>query len=236
MNKLQKIIFSKLFLALILLQTSCAIVTINVYFPAEEVKDAFKSLEDELLGNTDEQEQENDTDADDIDPLDSMDSDPSAINFKTNPDISTTKVIATRNLLSLIPSAYAGDNLTKKILSRIKSDPAVQKAYDRRNGRLSSINKLLSKRLVGEGNKGLIVPRGSLSGSETKAVNDENADRKIIIEGMAKAIIEINKLDMTPNNIKSVMPQAAESFAAVRRDEVKAGSLIQLPDGKWRSK
>ncbi len=118
----------------------------------------------------------------------------------------------------------------------IKSDPAVQKAYDRRNSRLSTINKILSKRLAGEGNKGLIVPRGSLSASDSKAVKAENSDRQVIIKGMAEAIIKINKLDMTPENINSVKPQAAEQFAAVRRDEVKSGTLIQLQNGQWTSK
>jgi len=53
---------------------------------------------------------------------------------------------------------------------------------------------------------------------------------------MAEEIIKINKLDMTPENVNSVKPQAAEQFAAVRREEVKSGTLVQYPDGKWGSR
>ena len=41
---------------------------------------------------------------------------------------------------------------------------------------------------------------------------------------------------MTAENVNSVKPQAAEQFAAVRRGEVKSGTLIQLPSGQWYSK
>jgi hypothetical protein len=221
------------------LNLSCAIVTINVYFPAEEVKDVFKALEDELLENGEEDNnsegipEETEIEQESIQQESATDSDQTSFIYPSQPNIRASKIIATKRVFRLVPEVYADIGLTNKILNMIKSDPAVQKAYDRRNGRLSSINKILSKRLAGEGNKGLMVPRGKLSDSDTKAVKDENADRQIIIEGMAKAIIKIDKLEATPDIVKSVKPRAAEQFAAVRRDEVKSGTLVQLPDGKW---
>jgi uncharacterized protein YdbL (DUF1318 family) len=89
---------------------------------------------------------------------------------------------------------------------------------------------------VGEGNKGLLVQRGGFTGEEMAAFSAENADRRIIIRGMAVAIVKINKIDPTPENINRVLPQAAEQFAAVRRDKAKPGWWIQLPDGRWVQK
>lgn len=217
------------------LNLSCAIVTINVYFPAEEVKDVFKALEDELLDDTEQEDADTETDVEQesMEEENASDSEQTSFIYPSEPNITTSKIIATKRVFRLVPEVYAGSSLTKKILNIIKNDPAVQEAYDRRNNRLSAVNKLLSKRLVGEGNKGLILKRGTLSATDNETVSDENADRQIIIEGMAKAIIKINKLEMTPDNVKSVMSSAAEQFAAVRRDEVKSGTLVQLPDGKW---
>ncbi|NIP30634.1 MAG: hypothetical protein GTO02_12050, partial [Candidatus Dadabacteria bacterium] len=60
MKNLYNKILSKSLFVFLFLSLSCAIVTINVYFPAEEVKDVFQSLEDELLeeennGNVEEE-------------------------------------------------------------------------------------------------------------------------------------------------------------------------------------
>jgi len=236
-NMINKSLFVFLFLNL-----SCAIVTINVYFPAEEVKDVFKALEEELLENGDEENnsegipEETEIEQESIPGEGAMDSEHTSFIYPSEPNVTASKIIATRRIFKLIPVLYASSNLTKKILNIIKNDSAVQEAYDRRNERLSAVNKLLSKRFAGEGNKGLLVKRGTLSETDSKTVSDENADRQIIIEGMAKAIIKINKLEMTPDNVKSVMSSAAEQFAAVRRDEVKSGTLVQYPDGKWGSR
>jgi len=235
-------ILNKSLSVFLFLNLSCAIVTINVYFPAEEVKDVFQALEDELLEN-DEQEnnsegisEETEIEQESVPEEGAMDSEQTSFIYPSKPNITASKIIATKRVFTLIPQVYADIGLTNKILNSIKSDPAAQKAYDRRNGRLSAINKLLSKRLVGEGNKGLILKRGTLSAADNKTVSDENADRQIIIEVMAKAIIKIRKLEMTPDMIQKFKPHAAEQFAAVRRDEVKSGTLVQYPDGKWGSR
>lgn len=231
-------ILNKSLSVFLFLNLSCAIVTINVYFPAEEVKDVFKALEDELLDDTEQEDADTETDVEQesMEEENASDSEQTSFIYPSEPNITTSKIIATKRVFRLVPEVYAGSSLTKKILNIIKNDPAVQEAYDRRNNRLSAVNKLLSKRLVGEGNKGLILKRGTLSATDNETVSDENADRQIIIEGMAKAIIKINKLEMTPDNVKSVMSSAAEQFAAVRREEVKSGTLVQYPDGKWGSK
>jgi FKBP-type peptidyl-prolyl cis-trans isomerase (trigger factor) len=63
------------------------------------------------------------------------------------------------------------------------------------------------------------VQKGSLTSAQTQAFNAENSDRQVIIRGMAKAIVEINNIDPTPENIEKVLPEAARQFASVRQSE-----------------
>ena len=56
------------------------------------------------------------------------------------------------------------------------------------------------------------------------------------MKGMAQAIIKINRAQLNEDNLKQVMPQAVEQFAAIRRDSAKKGWWIQSPDGNWRKK
>lgn len=231
-------ILNKSLSVFLFLNLSCAIVTINVYFPAEEVKDVFKALEDELLDDTEQEDTDTETDVEQesMEEENASDSEQTSFIYPSEPNITTSKIIATKRVFTLIPEVYAASSITSKILNSIKSNPEIQKAYDRRNGRLSAINKILSKRLAGEGNTGLVVARGNLAQGDRDLIEAENSDRTLIIKIMAEEIIKINKLDTTPDNINSVKPQAAEQFAAVRRDEVKSGTLVQYPDGKWGSR
>jgi len=231
-------ILNKSLSVFLFLNLSCAIVTIYVYFPAEEVKDVFKALEDELLDDTEQEDADTETDVEQesMEEEGATDSEQTSFIYPSEPNITTSKIIATKRVFTLIPEVYAASSITSKILNSIKSNLEIQKAYDRRNGRLSAINKILSKRLAGEGNTGLVIARGNLAQGDRDLIEAENSDRTLIIKIMAEEIIKINKLDMTPENVNSVKPQAAEQFAAVRRDEVKSGTLVQYPDGKWGSR
>ncbi len=237
MKNLYNSMLNKSLAVFLFLNLSCAIVTINVYFPAEEVKDVFQALEDELLEDGEVQtDTEADTDQEVTPDATESESEPTSHLYPSEPAVTANKIIATKRVFQLVPEVYAQGNLTQKILNNIKSNPQVQKAYDRRNGRLSDVNKILSKRLAGEGNQGKLVKRGTLSSSDTQTVSDENSDRDIIINAMAEEIVKINKLEMTDDNVSSVKAQAAEQFAAVRRGEVKSGTLIQSSNGQWSAK
>ena len=76
---------------------------------------------------------------------------------------------------------------------------------------------MLSQKKVAEGKNGLLVKKGTLTSQESQAFSQENADRKIIIRGMAKAIVEINNVQSTPENIEQVLPRAASQFADMIR-------------------
>ncbi len=201
---------------------SCATITVNVYFPAEEVREAYSSLEEEFL----EQGQKGDPDAGKKQPdADKPAATPAPQSMRKYPDRPTLssekKYLVLKKEISLDFSEYAWaqGNIAQQITQKIRSMPDVIEAYKRRSGRLAEINQMLSQGLVTEGNEGLLIQKGSLSAAQSQAFNAENADRQVIIRGMAKAIVEINNIDPTPENIEKVLPEAARQFASVRQSE-----------------
>lgn len=234
--KEKKLLFLKLIaLTFTIKLLACATITVNVYFPAEEVREAYINLEEELLKPQDEEGTETDEDP----AINESVAEPQSLRtYPEEPLLTYRKFITLWRGISLDLSkfAWAQDNIAREITNKIKKMPEVVKAFQSRGKRLSEISKLFSEHKVGEGNKGLLVKRGSLTPQETKVLNAENKDRRIIIDGMARAIVEINGLEPSPQNINRVAPEAADQFAAVRRSEAKSGWQIQLPDGKWGTK
>ncbi len=214
MERLAMNIIKPLVLFTCFLIVSCATITVNVYFPAEEVRDAYSSLEEEFL------EQDEDTDQTPETQTVSPTPEPQSKNiYPEEPTISETKVVVIKREISLDFSnyAWAQGNISQQIAQKIRAMPQVINAYKSRGKRQDVIDQMVSQGKVAEGSQGLLVKKGSLSPSETQAFNAENADRKTIIQGMARAIVEINNLDPTPENINKVLPEAARQFASVRR-------------------
>ena len=211
---------------------SCATITVNVYFPAEEVRQAYTNLEEEFLLEDEQTTPENKAPA--------AGEPGSSIKkiYKEEPTIKITKVVPITSRLDfdLISTAYAQENIARQIEVELKKMPEVVKAFKSRAARQGKINSLLSAGKVGESNKGMLVARGNLAAGEKSLMSAENSDRKTIITGMAKAILKLNNLENTPQNIKKVYPEAAEQFAATRRDAARSGWKVQLPNGKWASK
>jgi hypothetical protein len=234
MSRIAKMAFQLLILIILIPLSSCAIVTVNIYFPAEEVREAYKSLEEELLKSPEEapkQENAPEKEAPKGQPQ-------SLRKYPDKPQLESRRIIVLKRRFDLVigTPAWAQGDLASQITSEIRKMPEVLQAFRNRGKRLASINNLLSQGKVGEGNKGLLVKRGTLAGQETADFNAENTDRQVIIKGMASAIVKINKLEMTPENVNRVLPQAAEQFAEVRREEAKPGWDVQLSDGSWQKK
>jgi len=193
---------------------SCATITVNVYFPAEEVREAYSSLEEEFL----EEPAPPPAPAPGAKPTPG----PQSKNkYPDKPVLSERKVIVLKKEVSLDfgEYAWAQGNIAQQITEKIRSMPDVIDAYKRRSKRLTTIRQMLSQGLVVEGSQGLLVQKGSLTPEQTQAFSAENADRQIIIRGMARAIVEINNIEPTPENIEKVLPEAARQFASVRRSE-----------------
>ena len=194
---------------------ACAVITVNIYFPEKDVKEAYKTLEKELMttdGKNGEQKPE------------------AKPEEKPKPESSIQ--------FEFIATAYAQEaGLAEKIAELVKKMPDVVNAYKEMGARIADTDRLRDSGLVGEAKDGLLVPREkTLSPGDNKIMNMENENRRTVIEGMAKAIIRVNRVQETPENLNQVMPQATEQFAGIRRDEAKKGWWIQDPSGNWSRK
>ena len=202
------------------------------YTTAEEVREAYTNLEEELL-----KPQDGDEPVSGPPPVkkESAPEPQSLWKYPDKPLLTYRRFIRLRKNFSLDLSefAWAQDNIAKEITNKIRNMPGVVRAFQSRGKRLTEISGMLSGRKVGEGNRGLLVALGDLTPQERGSLNAENKDRMVIIDGMARAIVEINGLVPSSENISRVAPEAGEQFAAVRRSDAKPGWAIQLPDGSW---
>src|SRR4030042_1069281 len=105
----------------------------------------------------------------------------------------------------------------------------VKEAYKEMGSRLPAIDKLRDSGAAGEGKDGLLVVRDEklMTPESRRLVDMENGNRRTVINGMARAIIRINRVPENESNLKQVLPQAVEQFAALRRDSAKKDWWIQ---------
>lgn len=188
---------------------SCAVITVNIYFPEKDVKEAYQLLEKELMGT----------------------------NSKPEEKVPQGKPESSLRF-DLVTSAYAQEpGLPDRIADIVRKMPDVVNAYKEMGARIADIDGLRGSGAVGEGRNGLLVVReGSLAPKDQQLVDMENENRKTVIKGMTKAIIRINRLPENEANLNQVMPQATEQFASIRRDAAKQGWWIQDPSGNWSRK
>jgi len=194
---------------------SCMVVTVNVYFPEKDVKEAYKELEKELMTPEGKQPENKP-------PESKPDGKPnSSIKFE------------------LVDTAYAQEaDLSKRIAEMVRKMPDVVHAYKEIGARIPEIDKLRDSGAVGEGNNGMLVVREEklMTPEANRLVALVNGNRRTIINGMSKAIIRINRAPENEQNLRQVMPQATEQFASIRQDSAKKGWWIQLQDGNWVKK
>ncbi len=199
--------------ALFIIIASCAVITVNIYFPEKDVKEAYKNLEKELMTTDKKME--------DVKPEGKPGGKPeSSIRFE------------------FVPAAYAQEaGLADKISEIVKKMADVVNAYKEMGARIADTDRLRDSGTVGEGKNGLLIEREkSLSPADKRIVDAENENRKTVMRGMAKAIIRINRVPENEENLRQVMPQAVEQFAAIRRDSAKKGWWIQDAGGNWGKK
>ena len=211
---------ARILAAAFFLVASCAVITVNVYFPQKEVKAAYKDLEDELM------KPDNST---------KPGSQPRETPGKEKPSGETPESSIQFNFVG---TAFAQDSdLAQRIVDIIKRMPDVVAAYREIGSVIPQLDRLRSSGAVGEANNGMLVPReGYVSPADGQLVDMVNKDRKIVINGMARAIIRINRQPENAENLKQVLPQATEQFAGIRRDRAKKGWWIQDRNGIWMKK
>jgi hypothetical protein len=206
------------------LLASCAIITVNVYFPEKEVKEAYKSLDDMLLKDGAEK-----APAGVIQPGGDpgvTDSKPQSKLFNVLPDFSFCAV------------AHAAENYADDLAVELAGMPEVVKAYEDMNKRTPRLTALFDSAAVGLTSQGLITVRDKtkISTQDEQLVNLENQSRKLIVNSMAKAILKITKVKESKEALDQVLGKAASTYADTRREAAKPGWWIQLQNGRWIQK
>lgn len=194
--------------------TLAACVTVNVYFPAAEVKDLSRRIEEEVRKEAAKQEQENP---------------PAASPVPTpSPSPSPTSSSSLLDAILGVTPAFAQGVAAPEVTS-----PAIRKIIESRGARVAAIRPHLVSGVVGENNKGLLEVRklDALSDLKSRAevqrlVAAENADREELFREIAAA----KKVD------PSQLPKIRETYAGTIRDMASSGVWIQMPDGSWRQK
>ena len=200
------------------LLAACAFITVNVYFPEKDVKQAYKSLDEMLLKQGPQQE-------------------PAGTPPAGEQGAPEGKPVSFVPSFSLVAEAHAQDDLADRLASELSGIPAVQKAYDEMRGRLPQLNALRDSGVVGEASDGSVVVRDAAkAGAAQTVVQAENNNRKTVIVNMAKAILRINKQAESKDALRQVLGKAAATFADTKRDEAKKGWWIQLANGRWVQK
>lgn len=121
-----------------------------------------------------------------------------------------------RTFLALAALALAGGTVT----AHAQDMNAVRQRMEQR---LSSLDALKDKGLVGENNRGYLEARGALSAADSSAVAAENADRGIVYAAIAR---------QTGSNSDQVGRARAQKLAEMS----KAGVWVQRATGEWARK
>jgi len=203
------------------LLAACAFITVNVYFPEKDVKQAYRSLDEMLLKQGGEEKKELSPQEEEKAP----EQKPVSLLPDGLPGI------------RLVAEACAQEDISGRLASELSGIPEVQKAYSEMRARLPQLNALRDSGIVGEAADGSVVVRdASKAGSAQALVQAENRNRKTVIVNMAKAILRINKQPETSDAMRQVIGKAAATFADTKRDEAAGGWWIQLANGRWVQK
>lgn len=207
------------------LLASCAIITVNVYFPEKAVKDAYKSVDEMMLkGGSDKTPVPAKQPGDDKGKA--VEEKPLSFYLRSLPSF------------SLVAAAHAADNVSDELAVELASMPEVSRAYEEMNKNLPRLQELLSKGSVGLSSQGLIVTRDKtgITPQDEAMLKVENESRKAIITGMAKAILKTSKQAQTKAAMDQLLGKSAATYAETKREEARPGWWMQLQNGRWVQK
>ncbi len=206
------------------LLAACAFITVNVYFPEKDVKQAYKSLDDMLL-NQGGKKAPTENVAPEGEPKPS--------------EVKPTSLLENNRLfsVSLVREAYAEEDRGKALAQELAQMPEVQKAYADIRSRIPQLRALFDSGAIGEGNTGsLVVLDKAKLGDNQGVVDAVNNARKTVISAMAKATLKITGQPQNAETLHKAMLDSAKTFASVRQEKAKPGWYIQLSNGRWVQK
>lgn len=215
---------------------SCATITVNVYFPDKEVEAVYEDIESGL--DFDVIPQKKDTAA-------------AARTVKTK-SRSDASIFRLPQFLFL-QTAWADAKVQQNINAELKKMEDVQNSLTRRKDRLETLARLFGAGLVGLKKDGSVgaLPEGIVEspgetvesifveqGGETefaRFVREENADRKILVRGMAVATLRATEQDEKDDEaLENGIDKSRAFFAKSQIGKLKPGWFYQDEDGKWR--
>lgn len=199
---------------------ACAIITVNVYFPEKDVKQAYKSLDEMLLKP-------------------GAEGTPETPALPSAPVTSPPEKPQSRLPLhfSLVREAQAAESIADDLAVDMADNPTVIAAYAEMKQRRPQIEVLLTSGAVGEGKQGILVTRDkALAAGKEELIKAENGNRKAVITAMARAIIKINKQPESAAAMNQVLAKAAASYATTRQEQARTGWWIELANGRWIQK
>ena len=228
------------------LLAACAVITVNVYFPEKDVKQAYKSLDEMLLkqgGDTkkpaDGQPAEGQPPEGQPPAAQPAGEQPPGTEEKKPPEEvkPQSSLSGTRFDFSLVSIANAAENIADDLAVEMSNMPEVLKAYADIKASVPKLNALRDSGAVGENKQGLITVRDKAKLGDNEAfVKAVNESRKAVITGMAKAILKVNKQPESKAAMNQVLGKAAAMFADVRHEKAKPGWWVELDNGRWVQK
>jgi len=206
------------------LLASCAIITVNVYFPEGDAKEAYKSLDGMLLKNSEEKAPEGKKQ-----PLPEQ---------KTPENRPQSRLLDSMPTLSFCSVAHAADSFADDLAVELAGMPEVIKAYEEMSQRLPRLTVLFNSAVIGLTNQGLITVRekAKITAQDENLVHAENQSRKTVVSSMARVIIKLTKQAPAEAVMEQVMGKAAATYAETKREAAKTGWWIELPNGRWIQK
>ena len=190
---------------------TCARITVNIYFPAAEIRDAATQIEREVRQEP---------------PTPSTPAPPGPTTPGSKPQGSLWPPFWQVHLAFSVPEVVA-----QQIDINITT-PAIRQLIASRKQRYPRLVPLFAKGALGENNQGLVDIRSleALSLQEKAQANalsqQENTDRQQLYRELAAA----NKIP--PEKVSDI----ATIFAEVNRREAQAGWWIQEANGTWKKK
>jgi len=206
------------------LLASCAIITVNVYFPEGDAKEAYKSLDGMLLKSSEEK-----APGGDKQPLPER---------KAPVNRPQSRLIDNMPTLSFCSVAHAASDFSDDLAVELAGMPEVLKAYEEMSQRLPRLTVLFNSGAIGLTNQGLITVRepGKVTAQDERLVHAENQSRKTVVTSMARVIIKLTKQAPAEAVMEQVMGKAAATYAETKRESAKTGWWIELPNGRWIQK
>jgi uncharacterized protein YdbL (DUF1318 family) len=223
------------------LLAACAVITVNVYFPEKDVKQAYKSLDDMLLKQGGDANKPAEGQPPGGQPPATQPAGEQPPGTEENKPPEEVKPQSSLNRtwfnFSLVSVASAAETTADDLAVEMSSMPEVLKAYDEIRVSIPKLNALRDSGAVGESKQGIIAIRDKTKLGDNEAfVKAVNESRKVVITGMARAILKVNKQPETKEAMNQVLGKAAAMFADVRQEKAKPGWWIELPNGRWVQK